>query len=117
MFGRIVSGVGKGAYFVEKYEHLFEYAVGFKPFHGTLNVITDNPPDLKSPTKITPGGKFKPVRCYAAQLKIKDKNIEVFIIKPEATKHPENIVEIIAPVCIKDTYKIKDGDEVECSLE
>ena len=29
----------------------------------------------------------------------------------QATKHPENIVEIIAPVCIKDTYKIKDGDE------
>ncbi|HLD85795.1 MAG TPA: DUF120 domain-containing protein [archaeon] len=115
--GKVVSGVGKGAYFVEKYEHLFEYAVGFKPFYGTLNIIVDNVPDLKNPTKITPGGKFKPIKCYAAELKIKGENIDVFVIRPEATRHPENILEIIAPMCIKETYNVKDGDEAECSLE
>jgi len=115
--GKIESGLGEGAYFVAKYEQLFLQHLGFTPFHGTLNVKVKEVPKLENPITILPGGSFKPVHCYKALLKGNGSQNNVFVIRPEATKHPKEIVEIIAPICIKEKYGLKDGDTVTCSLE
>jgi riboflavin kinase, archaea type len=113
MKGIIVGGRGEGAYFVEKYAALFKDALGFTPFFGTLNIEVKEIPELKNGKTITPDGKFKPVHCYKAKIR----NDDVWVIRPEATHHPASIVEIIAPFNIKKAYGIKNGDEIECSLE
>ena len=110
--GKIVSGLGKGAYFVKMYEKLFLDSLGFVPFHGTLNLEVKKIPELKNPITIIPEGNFKPVHCYMAKFN----GTQAAVIRPVATRHPENIVEIIAPICIKDFYGLKDGDKFECSL-
>ena len=110
--GKIVSGLGEGAYFVKMYEKLFLDNLGFVPFHGTLNLEVKKIPELKNPIRITPSGDFKPVLCYMAKIN----GTRAAVIRPVATRHPENIVEIIAPICIKDFYGLKDGDNFTCSL-
>lgn len=131
--GKIVSGLGKGAYFVKMYEKLFLDNLGFVPFHGTLNLEVKKIPKLDNPITIMPSEyNFKPVHCYmakfngertdASQRRVRVHTprrpfIQAAVIRPVATKHPENIVEIIAPICIKDFYGLKDGDKFSCSLD
>ncbi|MBI4162219.1 MAG: DUF120 domain-containing protein [Candidatus Aenigmarchaeota archaeon] len=129
--GKIVSGLGKGAYFVKMYEKLFLDSLGFVPFHGTLNLEVKKIPELKNPITIMPSGvridaegvkQLQPVHCYMAKFNgeqtdaLRRPFIQAAVVRPVATRHPENIIEIIAPICIKDFYGLKDGDKFACSL-
>jgi riboflavin kinase len=39
------------------------------------------------------------------------------IVVPEATRHPKDVLEIVAPVSVKEHYGLKDGDEIEVEIE
>jgi riboflavin kinase len=43
--------------------------------------------------------------------------VKCAIIRPDRSSYPLNLVEIIAPVNLRKTLGIKDGDEVEVTLE
>jgi riboflavin kinase len=47
--------------------------------------------------------------------KIRIKGIEAAIVIPERTRHPDDIIEVIAPVHLRDKLKIKDNDKVKIS--
>jgi len=47
--------------------------------------------------------------------KIKIGNIEAAIVKPQRARHPEDIIEIIAPINLRDSLKLKDKDKVKIS--
>ncbi len=111
--GKIVKGFGEGSFYVGKYGQLFEQALGFLPFAGTLNVKVERKPELKNPITVSPGGSFKPVHCYLAKIG----DMRCAIVMPEATRHPKDVIEIIAPVSVKQHYSLKDGDKIECSIE
>jgi riboflavin kinase len=47
-------------------------------------------------------------KCYPAKVK----DIDAAIVIPERTHYPEDLIEIIAPVRLRDALDLKDGDKV-----
>ena len=120
--GIIQKGIGEGAYYVSQnqYQQQFKQKLGFVAFPGTLN-LKINKEELaqllaqKEAIKIsdfkTKTRSFGALTCY----KIKINQMEAAIVKPERARHPEDIVEIIAPVNLRDSLKLKDNDKVKLS--
>ncbi|MRN60550.1 MAG: DUF120 domain-containing protein [Nitrosopumilales archaeon] len=127
--GRVVSGMGEGAYYMSLagYRKQFYEKLGYEPYPGTLNVklvdkifrdarreIGKYPSifiDGFSDTKRTYGW----AKCYLAQ--INDgaiRNAAVLVL--ERTHYDESMLEIIAPVSIKDTVGIHNGDKIKIKM-
>lgn len=120
--GIVKKGIGEGSYYVSQklYQQQFKAKLGFNAFPGTLN-LKINKEELaqflsdKQPVKIssftTKTRSFGALTCY--KLKIDD--IEAAIVKPERARHPEDIIEVIAQVNLRDSLKLKDEDKVKLS--
>ena len=114
--GTIVSGLGEGARYVKRYHFVIKTVLDFEPFPGTLNLRTagvpaaflENSLTLNAPT----GGLFQ-VSAKPATI---NGNIQGAILRPDKTNHPPEILEVIAPVNIKQTLGLKDGDQVEVEV-
>ncbi|MDI3475043.1 MAG: riboflavin kinase, archaea type [Thermococcaceae archaeon] len=116
--GEVVSGLGEGAYYVKQYAPLIREYLGFEPYPGTLNVrvifpktvfdaISDVSP-VVLPGFVKDGRTFGDVKAY----RIKLGDVEGAIVIPSRTVHPPKIAEIIAPVNLRETLGVKDGDRV-----
>ena len=123
--GKIVSGAGQGAYFtqIDWVQQQCNEKLGFKPCPGTLNLqlSEENLPIIESLDKekgielISPNPKF----CNAKAFTVSLGAINGAIIMPEEKVriHPQNIIEIIAPLNIKAALHVKDGDYVNLFLK
>jgi riboflavin kinase, archaea type len=127
--GRVVSGMGEGAYYMSLggYRKQFYEKLGYEPYPGTLNVklvdkiFRDSRREIGkypsifidgfSDTKRTYGW----AKCYLAH--INDgaiRNAAVLVL--ERTHYDESMLEIIAPVSIKDTVGIHNGDKIKIKM-
>ena len=119
--GTVVSGLGEGQYYIsiDGYMSQFQEKLGFLPFSGTLNVkIKEYCFDLRKKMESLPyividgfsdGQRtYGASDCYRAEIN----GISCFIIVPERTHYQTDLLEIIAPVKMRDALKLKDGDEV-----
>jgi CTP-dependent riboflavin kinase len=123
--GKIVSGAGQGAYFtqIDWVQQQCNEKLGFKPCPGTLNLELSkrNLPTIESLEKekgielISPNPKF----CNAKALSVSLGEIRAAIVMPEEKVriHPQNIIEIIAPLNIKAALNVKDGDYLNLLLK
>ncbi|MFW9893623.1 MAG: DUF120 domain-containing protein [Candidatus Thorarchaeota archaeon] len=119
--GRIVTGLGEGAYYVEIYSSKLRSALGFKPHLGTLNVKIVDEESRKAISRMkntTPlvvsgfsykGRTFGDVICYRVKV---NKKIEAAIVIAQRTHHSEEILEVVAPVNIRNTLNLSDDDEI-----
>jgi riboflavin kinase len=119
--GHVVTGLGEGAYYVDVYSSKFKSALGFKPYLGTLNVKIVDEESSKAISRMkntTPlvltgfshkGRTFGDVICYRVKV---NKKIEAAIVIAQRTHHSDEILEVVAPVDIRDALKISDDDEV-----
>ena len=122
--GKIVSGAGEGAFFtrIDWVLSQCEEKLGFKPYPGTLNleISVEDLPIIESLDKekgielISPDPKF----CNGKTFPVLLGKISGAIIKPEEKVriHPRNVIEIIAPLNIKETLNVKDGDIITVVL-
>jgi riboflavin kinase len=123
--GTVVSGLGEGQYYisVDGYMNQFQKKLGFKPFPGTLNVkIKEYCFDLRKQMELLPyiriDGFSNDKRtygasdCYPAQIN----GIRGYIIVPERTHYKTDLLEIIAPVKVREALNLKDGDEVKVTV-
>lgn len=122
--GTVSSGLGEGKFFIQLdwVVEQFMAKMGFVPYPGTLNVdIAES--DWYSllefvqdgGVRIEPNNKaFCSAICYEALL---NGQLSGAVVIPEFTKHPYGRLEIVAPVRIKDTLTIKDGDVVSLTLK
>ena len=122
--GKIISGEGEGAYFtqIDWVQQQCDEKLGFKPYPGTLNLeISEEylsvvePLDQKEGVElISPDSNF----CNAKVSPVSLGDIIGAIILPEEKVriHPKNIIEIIAPVNIKESLNVKDGDSLKVVL-
>jgi riboflavin kinase len=127
--GRVVSGMGEGAYYMSLagYRKQFYEKLGYEPYPGTLNVklvdkifrdarreIGKYPSifiDGFSDTKRTYGW----AKCYLAHIDDGPiRNAAVLVL--ERTHYDESMLEIIAPVSIKDTVGIQNGDKIKIKM-
>ncbi len=118
MRGKILSGLGQAQYFLtrEGYSRQFVEKLGFVPFPGTLNVLLEEPfPAQRQAIKIEgfsmEGKSFGECKCY----RIKLNGIEAAVVRPERSRYPAELIEIIAPVKLR-AQGLKDGDPVEVIL-
>jgi len=123
--GSIVTGLGEGAYYVEVYSSKLKAALGFKPHLGTLNVkITDdesrkaisrmkNTPPLVLTGFTHKGRTFGDVICYRIKI---NRKIEGAVVIAQRTHHSEEILEIVAPVNIRDSLGLGDDDRVTLTV-
>jgi len=121
--GTICNGFGEGAYYVKLYAKKLKKVLGFKPYYGTLNLKVDSAEkknflEFLECTYIEgfkKGGRtFGGVYCYKIPKKLKD--IKIAILEPERNLH-EDVVEIIAPVCLRRKFKFKDGEKIALEVE
>ncbi len=113
--GKIVSGSGVGAKIMVDYLEKFKQVFKMDIFPGTLNLELENDFDTEKWDGYIEGFT-KPdstKRGGVHFLRAKIKNFPVFIIRPVLTKHPKNIIELIAPINIRKQYGLKDGDVLE----
>lgn len=126
--GEIFSGLKQGAFFTQlnwvREECLQK--LDFIPFPGTLNLkVQDEYIGIVRELRMNAGVVLTPPSpefCQAKCFPVSLGSIKAAIIFPEADRftdqlHAGNIIEIIAPVSIKRTLSVKDGDELVLELE
>ena len=123
--GSIVTGLGEGAYYIEVYSSKLKAALGFRPHLGTLNVkISDdesrkaigrmkNTPPLVLSGFTHKGRTFGDVICYRVKI---NQKIEGAVVIAQRTHHSEEILEIVAPVNIRDALNVVDNDKVTLTV-
>ncbi|MGB9704013.1 MAG: DUF120 domain-containing protein [Pyrobaculum sp.] len=125
LVGRVVSGLGEGAFYIslDGYKKAIEDKLGFAPYPGTLNVKLD-PQYLPHrryldglPGVVIPGFSnglrtYGSVKAFRARIN----GVEGAVVMPERTHHSTDVIEVIAPVRLRDVLNIKDGDIVEVEV-
>lgn len=126
--GSVVSGMGEGAYYMslEGYRKQFKEKLGYEPYPGTLNIrLTDQlfmnaRRELGSHPSIFVDGfgdgtrTYGWVKCYRATINGKVDNAAVLVL--ERTHYDDSMLEVIAPMSIKDAAGIKNGDRVRVQV-
>jgi len=120
--GKVVRGLGEGSKYVELYRDLLRRALGIEPFPGTLNVVVDSGSldKLQMLLKSKPHAVIEPPsKEYRAVLawKARVNGYRAYLIKPLASKHPEQVIEFIADVNLRECLRIQNGSEVIIDAE
>ncbi|ADB58327.1 winged helix-turn-helix domain-containing protein/riboflavin kinase [Archaeoglobus profundus] len=123
--GKVFSGLGEGRYYVslEGYKKQFEEKLGFTPYPGTLNLKIpkeqmffraklDEMEGIKIEGFKTKERTFGDVKAFRCRVN----GIEGAIVIPQRTHYPKDVIEIIAPVKLRDVLGLKDGDWVEVEV-
>jgi riboflavin kinase len=120
--GRVFSGGGGGAKFMKLPWVTRQIAekLGFTPYPGTLNLrMTESGGTLKEwlrnaePVEILPVEGFCRGRCFKAFFM---NTLKCAVLIPEVENYPEDIVEVIASMNLRERFKLKDGDMVNVQI-
>jgi len=125
--GTLFSGLGEGAYYVSKdgYRKQFMEKLGFDPYPGTLNLRLTSEYDVKTRTELesypavelmgfeNEDRSFGAVKCYPALVNNKVKGA---ILTAMRTHYDSSVLEIVAPVYIRGSLKLKDGQKVKVEV-
>ncbi|WP_406660170.1 winged helix-turn-helix domain-containing protein/riboflavin kinase [Methanolobus sp. ZRKC3] len=122
LFGTVITGLGEGQYYIAKegYMSQFKEKLGFTPFPGTLNVRLDelsaelrDKIDLICPFTINgfnDGERtFGGGKCYPVEIG----GIKAAVIIPDRSHYPADLLEIMAPVKLREKLGLDDGDNVK----
>ena len=122
--GKIVSGAHRAASFT-RLDWVTEQCLGifgFVPFPGTVNleVVKEDFPLLEQIRKEEPILLIPPdeIFCEGRTLRASIENLEgcIFIPPKDVNIHKESIIEFMAPVMVKETLGVEDGDVVILSV-
>ncbi len=125
--GVVVSGLGEGAYYMSRkgYVIQFERLLGFTPYPGTLNLKLTEPYYIFQNRLLrklrgihikgfrTKERVFGDVRAFKAVIQ---GSIEGAVIYAERSIYGFDMLEVIAPIYLRDALKLKDGDLVEVEV-
>ncbi len=127
--GEVFTGLGEGKYYlsIPHYIRQITEKLGFKPYPGTLNIRIKDEKSLMNrllmetfkPTAYIHGfsnGKrtYGSAKCYLATVNgVK----EAAVICIERTHYGKDVVEIIAPICLRKRLRLKDGDLVKIRVK
>ncbi len=122
--GIVQSGLGEGAFYLgfSQYTDPIKGKFGFVPFKGTLN-LKINRAELdkhlfaSAPIKIagfsTKERNFGGLIAYPILI---NNSIKGALVFPDRSNLPKEIAELIAPVKLREKFKLKDNDTIKFSL-
>jgi riboflavin kinase len=118
--GKIVSGIGVGRSFITMdwvRKQILE-KLGFDPFLGTLNVKMDEEASRRYHSFVE-GGRGIPIepldehfhwgKCYRCRI---NGRIDGAVVVPIVPGYPPDLVEIMAPVNLRENLGLEDGSKV-----
>ncbi len=124
--GVVTKGLGEGAVYmsIPEYRARFAEILGYEPFAGTLNVKLHGEyvPARKALRDMQGyriegftlnGRRYGGVTVYRAVIRGRDRSANCALLDLEVTRHGDDVVELIAPVRLRDELGLKDGDQVE----
>jgi CTP-dependent riboflavin kinase len=126
--GQVLSGKGEAAKFVEFpwVKEQIEAKLGFEPYPGTLNIrLAKDSLGLQtalvaanfSSQEILPKKGGCSGKCVRAYLTSRARGgSECAIITPEVDGYPQDIIEIVAPMNLREKFKFQDGDVIEIKI-
>lgn len=121
--GKLITGLGEGQYYIslDGYRTQFIEKLGFDPYPGTLNVRLDsNSIDIRKTItqSIRITGFTDQTRTFGkgSCFRVRISDIEGAVITPERTHYPEDIIEIIAPVNLREHLDLKDGNNINVEV-
>jgi len=121
--GRVFTGLSEGAYYLQipYYLRQFEEKLGFRPYPGTLNIRLMNRDSIMNRILLEKAADIRiegfkdgrraygGAKCVLARLNDCEDVAIVFI---ERTHYGEDVVEVVAPNCLREKLGLKDGDRV-----
>jgi riboflavin kinase len=124
--GRVTRGFGDARHFIplSGYCEQFRDKLGYEPFAGTLNIelageSVSERSQITAVDRIAIEGwegedrSYGPAYCYPSTIEAAGGTYSnVHIIEPERTRHEQNVVEVIAPVNLRDRLPCGDGEYV-----
>ena len=127
IIGRLASGLGMGVSFTQLawVRTQFSERLGFEPYPGTLNVIVDEPYTIPVWIRLkrTEGIPMEnpnngphdcDAKCWLVSI---GDEIDAAIVLPLIEDYPPAQVEVVAPVGLRATLGIEDGDRVILTLK
>ncbi len=121
--GRLFSGIGEAAYYMslKTYRNQFIEKLGFDPYPGTLNLKLLSTSDVIAKKELeTHSGieieSFKDkkrtygsAKCFKAKI---DDKIDGAVVIIDRSHYNDSVLEVIAPVYIREKLSLKDGNIV-----
>jgi riboflavin kinase len=125
--GTVFSGLGEGAYYVTRlyYRKQFIQKLGFDPYPGTLNlkITSEYDAKMRSELETYPGIEilgyanedrtYGSNKCFRAIVNNREKGAVVIALR---THYDKSVLEVIAPTCLRDRLKLKDGNKVRVEV-
>jgi riboflavin kinase, archaea type len=123
--GAVASGLGEGRYYLSQpgYQLQFRERLGYAPYPGTLNVRLDGTA-LRTVSVVAgwtgiridgfhaAGRTFGGASCFRSRLN----GHPCHLIRPDRT-HYRDVIEFIAPDCLREALAVKDADMVAVEVE
>ena len=122
--GRVASGVGRGSWFMglDWVKQQICEKLDFEAYKDTLNLKLDDEASQAIQSFINPrpgisiepvDSTFAPGKAYKIRLGGK---VDGALVIPLIPKYPRNQLEIIAPINLREAFKLQDGDEVAVEI-
>lgn len=120
--GQVFSGLGEGRFITELdwVQSQCRSKLGFAPVPGTFNLRVVKE-DLVKVARLDgrrgikilpPSAMFVVGKCFLVEVG----GVRGALVRPMLEDYPPDVVEIIAPVNLRDTLKVADGDVVEVKV-
>jgi riboflavin kinase len=120
--GEVFSGSGEGAEYIRLpwVRKQITEKLGFIPYIGTLNIkLTEESLTIKKSLENARAIEISPVKGFCRGRGFPAyfmQDLKCAIIVPEIKNYPENIIEVVAPVNLRERFNLKDGDMIEVRI-
>ena len=124
--GTVFSGMYQGAYYLSQGDYLEQIRekLGFEPYLGTLNIriregdlerrrSLDRMPSIRIEGFRGEGREFGGGRCYPL---VVNGEVEGALVVADRTSYDLSVMEIIAPVSLRERFGLRDGDTVRVTI-
>jgi riboflavin kinase, archaea type len=120
--GTVFTGEGNGKKYIALpwVKRQLKEKLGITPFLGTLNLkLTPQNIQRRKKLQEKKAAVISPPEGYCEGLLFKAVigEIECAVVIPKIEKYPKDVLEVIASVNLRDALKLRDGDEVNVSVE
>ena len=118
--GRVFSGKGGGARFINLAwaRKQIEEKMGFAPYPGTLNIRLDGT-SIKTKRELTKAESVEispaPGYFHGKLFRANLANLGCAVVIPEVPGYPEDVIEVISPINLREKLHLVDGSL--CELE
>jgi len=119
--GKVFSGRGDGEKFLELQwvKQQIKEKLGFTPYPGTLNVrLSEESAERRKLLEKAASMTVCPAEgyCNGKLFKASVGMVKCGIVIPEVAGYPENVLEIIAPINLREKFQLADNDEITVTV-